>query len=123
MTVLFPHEAARPWPLRIHTDPEAVPIAWRLVKRGTPVIHVVEGKIRGATVSGPFELAYGDSEQSFPFEDGQQKAEVMCYWHGRKLVTRWMHITIQERLAVDWSHEGQVIIDIGRVEFHSNYCR
>ena len=123
MTVLFPHEAERPWPHKIHTDPEAKPIAWRLVRRGTPVIEVVDAQIRGATVSGHFELAHGDSDRSFPIEDGEQKAEVMCYWHGRKLVTRWMHITIQERVPVNWNYEGSVIIDIGRVEFHSDHCR
>lgn len=123
MFVLFPKESERPWPARIHTDPKAVPIAWRQVKEGTPVIHVKDAFIRGAFVSGSFELAYGDSDESFPIEEGEQKAEVMSYWHGRKLVTRWMQITLKERVPVDWNYKGQVIIDIGRVEFHSEYCR
>lgn len=122
MTFLFPYERERPWPNRIHTDPLAVPIAWRLVRIGTPVIHVQNAMIRGATVTGSFELAYGDSDASFPEDDDVQKAEVMCYWHGRKLVRRWMRITIQNRLPVDWNYEGPVIINIGRVEHHSEFC-
>ena len=74
MTVLFPHEGERPWPNSIHTDPEATPIAWRLVRLGSPVIHVQNAQIRGATVTGAFELAFGDSEESFPIENGEQKA-------------------------------------------------
>ena len=115
-------------------DPQAVPIAWRLVKKGAPVIHVKEATIRFAKVSGFFELAK-DGADSFKtrkakdengIEYEERRVHVMSYWHGRALKVGWLSLELprgSEWPEIRYDYEGQVIIDIGRVEPHSNFYR
>jgi hypothetical protein len=86
------------------TDPEAKPVEWRL-EQSNRVIHIADGFIRGATVSGHFRLA----EVSEPIREtpsGKLRAQVECLWYGRKPPNTWMHITLQ-----------------GHYEYHRGECR
>lgn len=134
MSMLFPKEFERPWPFEIHTDEHAIPIAWRLVKKGAPVIHVDGATIRLAKVTGYFELAK-DGEKSFKKvkrkrDSGEiyeeRRVHVICYWHGRALKTGWLSLELPEGSQwpkIRYDYEKEVIIDIGRVEDHTSFYR
>jgi hypothetical protein len=95
-----------------HTDPRATVIRRESVKMGTPVIKVTNASIRNATVSGYFELAKGaDSYNTF---NGKRRAEVKCYWYGKRPTRCWMNITLADNPVLEKNYSGEVIVDIGR---------
>ncbi len=125
MTRLFPKQDEEKWPRKIEGDRNAKPIAWRMVKRGTPVIYVRHAFLRGSTFSGYFELA--QDEESFlkqvNKQEGERRVHVVCYWQGRGLKNEWPSIKLSDHPIVQWDYEGPVIINIGTLEHHTEFCR
>ena len=132
MSTLFPKEFDRPWPFEIHMDEQAVPIAWRLVKIGAPVIYVQDASIRFARVSGYFELAKNGAasfrtrrrRDDLGVEYEERRVHVMSYWHGRALKVGWLSLELPRGAdwpAIRYDYDGSVIIDIGRGEAQSTF--
>ena len=96
-----------------HTDPKATVIRRESVKMGTPVIKVSDARIRYATVSGYFELAKGDTD-SFNTFNKKRRAEVKCYWYGKRPTRCWMNITLTDNEKPQKNYKGKVIVNIGR---------
>ena len=127
MLRLFPNEKKRPWPAKINMDPEAFPIAWRLVGPDKLVIHVEKASIRNAVVSGHFELAHGpiESFKKVRRKDSEGKTyienrvHVICLWYGRALKSGWLSLELPRNSELPRpfkGHTDKVIIDIGRPE-------
>lgn len=97
-----------------HTDPHAVVTRKVRVKRGTPVIHVTNARIRNATVCGYFQIA--NPAKPFNQFGGKMRAEVSCFWYGKRPKSGrcWMNITLNGPTAVITDYDGDVIADIGR---------
>ena len=108
------YENDRDWTGIRPTDPHAVPIEHCKVRKGTPVIQVHHARIRQAEVSGYFELANG--EASFNTFAGKRRAEVKCYWYGKRPASGkcWMNLTLADNPTVHTEYEGEVIVNIGR---------
>ena len=100
------------WSRTPHTDKKAVPIAWKKHDIDSRVISVAKGRIRGATVSGFFQVA--DVLNPNSTYAGKQRIQVICYWHGKKPSTCWMNLTVDFGYTDVPNHIGEVIVNIGR---------
>ena len=108
------YENDRDWTGIRPTDPHAVPIEHCKVRKGTPVIQVKNARIRQVEVSGYFELA--NPEKHFHQHDGKLRAEVKCYWYGKRPASGkcWMNLTIIGTPTVRTDYDGEVIVNIGK---------
>jgi hypothetical protein len=92
-----------------HTDAKASCKSLRSVV-DVMVITVTSANIRGATVSGTFEVA--DSPNPFRTESGELRVEVKCLWHDRKPFESWMHLAISNKYAFIRRYSGEVVANI-----------
>lgn len=94
-------------------DERAVAIGWKTAITGRRCIQVTNARIRGAVVSGYFQVADVLKPES-TFGD-RQRIEVECYWYGKKPKTTWMNLTINGGCKDVKNYTGDVIADIGRL--------
>jgi hypothetical protein len=73
-------------------------------------IRVESASIRGATVSGIFELA--DNPQPITIYNGDLRAEVKCFWYNRKPTSTWMHLSLSKKWELIRNYSGEVVDNI-----------
>ena len=95
------------------TDKNAVPIGWAALPIGARCVFVTKGSIRGAVVSGYFQVA--DVLNPNSTRAGRQRIQVVCHWYGKKPKTTWMNLTVSKSGCEDMkNYSGDVICNIGR---------
>jgi hypothetical protein len=92
-----------------HTHSTAVPTSMRYVL-DSPSIRLVDGRIRGATVSGIFELA--NVAQYFDDFNGNRRVQVKVGWFGAKPRTTWTHIILGDEWELLPNFTGEVVHNI-----------
>ena len=92
-----------------HTNPNAQPKSERRVV-DVLAIRVELASIRGATVSGVFELA--DNPQPITIYNGELRAEVKCLWYDRKPTTTWTHLLLSKKWELIKNYSGEVVDNI-----------
>ena len=88
-------------------DPYAVRTSTRTVRRVTAV-HVVNAQVRGATVSGMFELVAG--VEHFLDVNDLRCVMVSCLWHNR---TQPLLLDVGARATIIRNYSGEVVANIG----------
>lgn len=104
-------------PTEVSTDWGRVPMtcdAARVIEHksvnNARVVHLSQGSIRCADVSGAFLLAEGSALETFA---SKTRIEVQCLWFGKKPPTTWMHITVIGAATFEDSYSGEVAWNIG----------
>lgn len=92
-----------------HTNPLAKPTSVRYVL-DSPSIRLINGRIRGATVSGVFELA--NVPKQFDDFNGNRRVQVKVGWFGAKPLTSWTHITLGDEWELIPNFTGDVVHNI-----------
>lgn len=107
---VVPYEA-RDWSDVTDTNPHAKVTTFRHVV-DVMAICVKDANVRGATVSGWFEVA--DVENPFTYEDQSLTVQVKCHWYGlRPRAERtWMHLRVSNRYQFLRRFSGDVADNI-----------
>lgn len=95
-----------------HTDRTAVPTSWRRVQQ-VLAIEATSASIRGAEVSGVFELSDARAPLSM-HADGRIRVEVKCLWYGCKPPSSWMHLILPSRWRLVRRYSGSVVENISQ---------